>query len=837
MSNFENLESCIREKLVDFVRMNHGHAGQIIEDGKYMKFRCPNASFHRNGDRKPSATITLTHPETYHCFVCNDAGNIFQLNNKWNNAPLLGKEFIISNVNNLAQSFGMQPVAIEMSEEDIERAEMYSCMKVIREIMSDSQFNETKYAQLNGVTIETCLSLCIGTFKWDDVQKEMKARAPEEWVKQDLMRSLGIHKYMFGPRLITVLIFDDHNRPVSLAARDMQYDNNYESLGISAYTEGQIKDMELRGRSPAKWHNSRSTIIYHKKDLLYGFNWTRRSPMNKMYVFEGYWDFAIAYQEGVDHCCAVCGTSLTEEHLGMLVENSFTKIVLAFDNDEPGKETARNIVKNYVKPGAGFSISILETPVTKYNEKEDGDPDTYILAHGTKSFMELPVLDAFEFQLNEEMQMGGDGIEMSKRLLPIICSYPDAVYQDSLLQSLANTCHVNIQALREDRARIMQSRSEEVRKKAIEMMTRCSRDFLRKAEISLDSAKGTVDAMVNDMNNLIISDKLAMLSSQQSYEKFTTWAEENPLRTEEPGWYTGYKLFDNALELIPKKGAWISIPGAPNHGKSAFLYCLITALCKRNDTSNITIMLLSLDDSSEICFWKIVAILAGVKIRDVKNEYMLEEGEMLSKIRLAKELVASWIQNRILVIKDASIGNSPQNMRQWVEVFQREEPNRCPILFLDNFHCFECGDRAEWIAASKMLHGMKTTHDMTFISTMEVPKGHMDFANPEYFLNMDAVAESGKMVFDASAVMTVNSEWAAKPDKTKVKYRWYRNGEILPLVRLVFAKNKLSSFKSSLWFKFDPAAGLYSPIDIRAHMATIESQKAHGMTGRDGHAF
>ena len=847
MNEFEQIEDSIRERLIDFVESSHMHAGQIERTANGIKFRCPNSSFHKHGDRKPSAIISSRQKETFHCFVCGCSGNIFQLNNYWNNAPLEGKDFLLNNVNPLAQQFGIRPVSVQLNEEDIERNEMYRCMNVIKEIMSNPELNETKYAESKGVTRETCLAACVGTIKWDDVANVMKARCPDEFSNRELMSSLGIHKGMFGPKLITVLIFDDKNRPVGLSSRDMTYDSAFESMGISRKTEAEIEDLKMRSINFSKWKNSRSTIIYHKKELLYGFNFTKRASVNKIYIFEGYWDFLIPFQTGLDNCAAVCGVALTDEHIEMLVANGFTRIILAFDNDVPGQSRAEDIVRNHVKPGVGYSISILKIPETINSRGEaEGDPDVFIMANGLSAFENIQPEDAFDFKLRMELKEGGDKLMMAKRMLPIVCSFPDAIYQDKMINSLATICDINIQALREDRAKIMQSKSEEVKKKAIKLVSDGYRDFMKKSEIDIDAAKGVVDTMITDLNNIVMTDRLDQLNSSRSLDSFSNWSEENSKMREQDGWRTGFQAFDDAIDLIPKKNAWICIPGAPNQGKSAFLYNLITGLCAINFDSNLSVLLMSLDDSEEVCYMKIVSLLADVDINEVKKEFLISDEEMKSRISSARETLGKWIKNKTLVVKDAKIGSTPQAMKMWIETFQREEPTRSIVFFLDNFHCFDCSDRTDWIRASKTIHKMKTTHKMTFFSTMEVPKGNMDFSNPEFFLTQDSIAESGKMVFDANLIITVNCEFAVKPDPANVKYKWIdSNGTPRPLVRLVFAKNKLSSFKSSIWFKFNPSKGRYRPVkDIRAHMQQLE---AHGQYyggnrnvsqgGNDGQAF
>jgi DNA primase len=88
----------------------------------------------------------------------------------------------------------------------------------------------------------------------------------------------------------------------------------------------------------AKYVNSEETIVYNKRQLLYGLNKAKRGIKQFGYALlvEGYMDVIMAHQFGYTHAVASMGTALTAEQAQKI--KRFTDIVyLAMDSDDAGQ--------------------------------------------------------------------------------------------------------------------------------------------------------------------------------------------------------------------------------------------------------------------------------------------------------------------------------------------------------------------------------------------------------------------------------------------------------------------------------------------------------------------
>ena len=96
-----------------------------------------------------------------------------------------------------------------------------------------------------------------------------------------------------------------------------------------------------REASP-KYLNSPETVLYRKKEFLYGLNFTRQYIKEEKYaiVVEGYMDFLTLYQSGIRNAVATSGTAMTPEH-AHLIKRFASRVVLVFDGDEAGAACSR----------------------------------------------------------------------------------------------------------------------------------------------------------------------------------------------------------------------------------------------------------------------------------------------------------------------------------------------------------------------------------------------------------------------------------------------------------------------------------------------------------------
>jgi DNA primase len=144
------------------------------------------------------------------------------------------------------------------------------------------------------------------------------------------------------------------------------------------------------GDGTPKYLNSQESLVFQKKNNLFGLNLTRQDINREdcAILVEGYMDVITLYQHGVRNVSASLGTALTENQAAML--KRYTKnIVLAYDGDEAGQAAALRGMD--ILYAAGCNVKVLHLPDAK-------DPDEFIRKYGRDAFLEqvkqaLPFMD------------------------------------------------------------------------------------------------------------------------------------------------------------------------------------------------------------------------------------------------------------------------------------------------------------------------------------------------------------------------------------------------------------------------------------------------------------
>jgi len=101
------------------------------------------------------------------------------------------------------------------------------------------------------------------------------------------------------------------------------------------------RDMSGYSEAP-KYKNSPETMLYSKRNVLFGFYESLPSMKEKKQIIicEGNFDVISLHQAGLDYSCATCGTALTEEHIKM-IKRYCDRIYLLFDSDAAGQKATR----------------------------------------------------------------------------------------------------------------------------------------------------------------------------------------------------------------------------------------------------------------------------------------------------------------------------------------------------------------------------------------------------------------------------------------------------------------------------------------------------------------
>lgn len=144
---------------------------------------------------------------------------------------------------------------------------------------------------------------------------------------------------------------------------------------------------------PAKYINSKDSVVYNKSKNIYGVcNLNRISKLGKAVLVEGYMDVIALYDAGIDYAVASLGTALTEQQAG-LIGRYADDIYICYDGDNAGQTATDKAIDIFREKE--ISPKVIEIPGGM-------DPDDFIKKEGPERFLQLeenakdPVMYQFE---------------------------------------------------------------------------------------------------------------------------------------------------------------------------------------------------------------------------------------------------------------------------------------------------------------------------------------------------------------------------------------------------------------------------------------------------------
>jgi len=138
------------------------------------------------------------------------------------------------------------------------------------------------------------------------------------------------------------------------------------------------------GEGQPKYLNSSDSLIFHKRNSLYGLSIANEIPIenDEVIVTEGYMDVLVLFQADIRNAVASLGTALTEQQIKLLWRSS-SEPVLCFDGDEAGRKAALRVAErsmSILRPGNSIKFSLL--PAGK-------DPDDIVTKKGKRAFEDI----------------------------------------------------------------------------------------------------------------------------------------------------------------------------------------------------------------------------------------------------------------------------------------------------------------------------------------------------------------------------------------------------------------------------------------------------------------
>lgn len=183
------------------------------------------------------------------------------------------------------------------------------------------------------------------------------------------------------------------------------------------------------GDDPAKYLNTRQTVLFDKSRVLYGVD-QARTPMTqsgRSVVVEGYLDCIAAHQAGFAETVATLGTAMSEAHVQLLRRYAGVSVFL-FDADSAGEAAAERALR--VALPRHLEVKLARVPDGK-------DPADFLQAHSGQDFAGVlnSAVDALEFKWNltlRRFEGGGGGRARNEAVDELLTHLRDASQSGSL---------------------------------------------------------------------------------------------------------------------------------------------------------------------------------------------------------------------------------------------------------------------------------------------------------------------------------------------------------------------------------------------------------------------
>ncbi|MFC1671024.1 DNA primase [Spirochaetota bacterium] len=428
----------------------------LKKKGKNYLGLCP---FHK--EKTPSFTVS-PEKKIFHCFGCNESGNVFTFIQKMERldfpesvkfiADIVGIELRIENNTEYSQEF-----------EEINRLNSYTSKLYNNYLKSNDGTKGLKYLLKRGVSEKSIEEFDIGFApeSWDFVTKSLIKKKADLQLAEKIgligtsNKSRGSGYFDKYRNRIIFPIFNKKSQVIAFGGRLI--DDNSEDK--------------------RKYINSPESSVFKKRNVLYGFNIAKDAirDLNRAIIVEGYLDVIGCHQAGINNVVAPLGTALTEDQLRTLAKFC-NEIILLFDADAAGIKAASRSLD--IADELSVEIKIAMLP--------ELDPFEYIQKKGIREFMvvvdkaQLPV-DFRISRVMSEFEKNGK-INTLIRLFTIIKELNYESEKSIYIKKISTLLDIDENSIRSDFLHFLnkgdiQSKSSED-KKADDFITRSYRDLI-----------------------------------------------------------------------------------------------------------------------------------------------------------------------------------------------------------------------------------------------------------------------------------------------------------------------------------------------------------------------
>lgn len=317
--------------------------------GSYLKLEKAGGNFRAccpfHNEKTPSFFVSPSR-QTYHCFGCNQGGDIFSFVQDMEGVDFIGALKI------LAERAGVE-ISYQGQGDKNKFDRLYACLEASTKLYEQQLAKEPAvlaYLAERGVSPESLTKFRLGF-------------APDSWrFAHDELIKQG---FSLAELLATGLVVEGER---SSGTKGKVYYDRFRSRIMFPLLDPAGRVVGFSGRifgdnvaDLAKYLNSPQTELFDKSRYLFGYDKAKLQirRADAVVLVEGQLDLVLSHQAGVENTVAGSGTALTTEQVSLL--SRLTKnIVMAYDYDLAGLKASRRAIG--LAQVAGFSIKIAKLP-------------------------------------------------------------------------------------------------------------------------------------------------------------------------------------------------------------------------------------------------------------------------------------------------------------------------------------------------------------------------------------------------------------------------------------------------------------------------------------------
>lgn len=294
--------------------------------GKYFKAPCP---FHQ--EKTPSFVVSPER-QRWHCFgACHEGGDVFSFVMKYHN--LTFPEAILE----LGKQAGIPPAELSstISTTDTDTLNKKSILEI----------NELAAKYYHYVLTQTSAGAIAQEYLTNRQIKDgirdafMLGYAPESW--DNLVQFLRKKKFSDSSLMASGLFVEGQRGLYDRFRGRLMfpiYNAQNDIIGFS----GRLIKPASDGIEAAKYVNTPETLVYHKRESLYGIQKAKDAirKFGTVIAVEGEFDMITPYSHGIENIVAIKGSAFTDEQLKIL-RRYCQKLVFALDADAAGVDALK----------------------------------------------------------------------------------------------------------------------------------------------------------------------------------------------------------------------------------------------------------------------------------------------------------------------------------------------------------------------------------------------------------------------------------------------------------------------------------------------------------------